>query len=178
MGARLWYKGMVDLSGVERAVAELDAVYRPVATMPVDLDMLPDLGAHTAAALAELGVDERAEAVLRDLVELYAAGEPDVRAAIRRLFDRYTSFRWAARLPRGEEVTEAGLRAELILFSARDQGSDPRDEVLGLRDLCARARRAGLDADPLLAEAAGLSSDVDRYGMGSTRTILLGHLGR
>lgn len=162
---------------VEREVAELDAVYRPVATMPVDLDRLQELGAQTAAALAALGVDGRAEAVLRAVIELYGTGDDSVRAAIRRMFDRYTSFRWAAQLPREEEGTGAGFRAALIHFSARDQGSDTRDEVLGLRDLCARARQAGVDVDPVLAEVAELSSDVDRYGMGSTRAILLGHLG-
>ncbi len=36
-----------------------------------------------------------------------------------------------------------------------------------------RARRAGIDVDPILHEVAAMSSDVDRYGMGSTRTIIL-----
>ncbi|GHJ44322.1 hypothetical protein Cs7R123_16640 [Catellatospora sp. TT07R-123] len=166
----------MELAEVEAAVAELDAVYRPVANAPVDLERLPQLGEDVAAALSALDVGDRAEAVLGEMVELYAAGDGGTRAAVRELFDRYPSFRWAAQLPYADDVD--AVRAELILFSARDQGSDTRDEILGLRDLCDRARRAGVDVDALLAEVAAISSDIDRYGMGSTRSILLGHRDR
>jgi hypothetical protein len=45
--------------------------------------------------------------------------------------------------------------------------------LLRLRDLLAEPAAAGVDVDPVLAEVAALSSDIDRYGMGSIRTILL-----
>jgi hypothetical protein len=95
-----------------------------------------------------------------------------IRAAVRRLFDRYTSFRWAAHLPREWDTAEE-FRAHLIHLSACDQGSDTRDEILALRDLCDRALGLGIDTGPILDEVAAMSSDEDRYGMGSMRRVIL-----
>ncbi|SNS88328.1 hypothetical protein SAMN05421812_102203 [Asanoa hainanensis] len=67
----------------------------------------------------------------------------------------------------------AEFRAELIRWAARDQGNDTRDELLRLRDLVEQARTAGVDLAPIVAEVAELSSTEDRYGMGSTRDLLL-----
>ena len=58
---------------------------------------------------------------------------------------------------------------------ARDQGADTRDEIVGLSLLCRRARELGIDTIPIFVEVAAMSSDVNRYGMGSTRDILLRH---
>jgi hypothetical protein len=171
------YEGGVDLVEIEREIARLDAIYRPVATKPVDvtdLDRFMNMGAAIQADLARLAVDDQAEAVLRAITELYAAADDTVRAVIRQLFDRYTSFRWAAHLPRDwDTITE--FRARLVHLSSRDQGADTRDEILALQDLCDRARRAGFDVDPMLDEVAAMSSDADRYGMGSMRSIILGY---
>jgi hypothetical protein len=165
----------VDLIDVEREIAQLDALYRPVATVPVDVsdpDALTTMGTKIESALAELALDDRAEAVLRATIQLYEAGDAATRAAIRGLFDRHPSFRWAAHLPRDWE-TAAEFRARLIHLSARDQGPDTRDEILTLQDLCASARRCGIDVGPILAEVAAMSSDEDRYGMGSMRSVLV-----
>lgn len=162
----------MDLAELEAELALLDAVYRRVATRPVDPDARDDLGTAVWAELAALGVDDQAEAALRVAIEAYAAGDDTVRVAVRRLFDRYPSFRWAAHLP-PEWDSAADFRDRLIHLSARDQGADTRDEILALRDLCDRARRAGIDPRPILAEVAALSSDVDRYGMGSMRDVIL-----
>ena len=167
----------MDLHDIEREVAALDAAYRPVATAPVDLSdpaAFTGMAARVEAELAALGVRERAEAAVRALVEAYAAGDGATRARIRGLFDRYGHFRWGAHLPR-DWGTAAELRARLVHLSARDQGGDARDEILELQDLCERAARAGIDAGPVLDEVAAMSSDVDRYGMGSTREIILRH---
>ena len=48
-----------------------------------------------------------------------------------------------------------------------------RDEILALDDLCARAAKNGVDIGPILKEVAALSSDADKYGMGSTRSFML-----
>jgi hypothetical protein len=167
----------VDLTELEHEIARLDATYRPVANMPVDhseLTAITDLGARIMAELAELRVQDQAEAILRAVVDLYGAGDETVRETIRRLFDRYTSFRWAAHLSRDWSTAEE-FRARVIHLSARDQGADTRDEILELQDLCARARRAGIDVDPILAQVAAVSSDVDRYGMGSMRSVILAY---
>ena len=152
-------KGDMNLAAVEHEMAWLDTAYRPIAKSPVDAAVRDDpeaWGAAIKAALDRLGVDDRAE------------------AAVRRLFDRYTSFRWAAHLPR-EWDTAAEFRSHLIHLSARDQGSDTRDEILELRDLCDRAHGLGIDTGPILDEVAAMSSDEDRYGMGSMRGVLLAY---
>lgn len=158
-------------------MAGLDAVFRPVVKSPVDAVLRDDpeaWGASVAAELGRLGVDDRAEAAVRTVIEVYAAGDETLRAAVRRLFDRYTSFRWAAQLPREWDTAEE-FRAHLIHLSARDQGADTRDEILVLRDLCDRALGLGIDTGPILNEVAAMSSDEDRYGMGSMRGVILAY---
>jgi len=61
----------------------------------------------------------------------------------------------------------------LILFSINDQGRDSRDALLTLQEICQNARTAGLEIAPVLREIAAMSSDADKYGMGSTRQMLL-----
>jgi hypothetical protein len=140
---------------LEQEVARLDAVLEPIAKSPYD------------GRPFEVVLPSGAQEVLRGLLGHYAAGDDDIRAAIRALFERYTSFRWAVHLP------DADFRTRLLHFSARDQGADARDELLGLNDLCTSARDAGVDLRPVLREVAALSSPVDKYGMGSTRDFLL-----
>lgn len=167
----------MDLVDIEHEMARLDTVYRPVATEPVDVadpDVFTTIGATIQADLARLAVDDQAEAVLRAVIDLYTAGDETVRTGLRRLFDRYASFRWAAHLPRAWDSAE-DFRARLVHISARDQGADTRDEVMALQDLCTQARQAGIDIDPILTEVAAISSNVDRYGMGSMRSIILRH---
>ncbi|MER6385233.1 hypothetical protein [Streptomyces sp. NPDC001250] len=50
--------------------------------------------------------------------------------------------------------------------------------MVALNDLCGQARDAGVDIRQLLLNVAELSSDVDKYGMGSTRDILVRAAGR
>jgi len=165
----------MDLADLSRRVARLDAALHPIATRPVPIEDLEGWAERMRAAppaTEEAGVAEEGQLVLRALIERYAEGDDAERVAIRGLFDRYTSFRWAVHLPERPDTAE-GLRARLLHLSARDHDGDTRDELLRLRDLLAEAAAAGVDADPVLAEVAALSSDIDRYGMGSIRTILL-----
>ncbi|MGY1495384.1 hypothetical protein ACW4TU_01850 [Streptomyces sp. QTS52] len=159
---------------IEERVALVDEAVRPIAEHPVDITD-PDWAERMRqgpAPLDEAGVRVEAEAALRALIALYAQGDEALRASVRALFSRYTSFRWATHLP--VEPTPEGFRRRLLHMSAVDQGSDTRDELLSLRDLCADARTAGIDLGPVLREVAELSSPEDKYGMGSMRDILLG----
>ncbi|TQM84040.1 hypothetical protein FHX81_6478 [Saccharothrix saharensis] len=161
-----------DPAAIEEDVALLDAVLEPVAKAPVDLSD-PDWMVKLRAAphpLDRAGVRPEAEAVLAEILDRYAADEV-ARPGLRALFDRYTSFRWAVnpRFP----TTPDGVRSALLLLSVRDQGADTRDELMALWALCDEARAAGVAVDPILREVAAISSDVDRYGMGSVRDILL-----
>jgi hypothetical protein len=158
-------------------MARIDALLRPIATRRVDTsDPDYETKLRESRPLEEAGVKAEAEAVLRAVIALYAEGDDAVRAAVRALFNRYTSFRWAVHVP--HEPTPESFRFALLHFSARDQGPDARDELLGLRDLCAEAEQAGIDIAPMVAQIALLSSDVNRYGMGSTREFLLRAGGR
>jgi hypothetical protein len=162
---------LAELADLESEAASLDAAVAPILREPAD----PAEGgwqAKVAADLRRVMPPDGRPAILPSLIALYAAGGAEVRARIRRLFDTYPAFRWVAILTHGAS-TAAEFRAHLLLLSARDQGADTRDEILLLNDLCTEARAAGIDTAPILTEVAALSSTTDRYGMGSTRDLLL-----
>jgi hypothetical protein len=165
----------VNLEDWERSIELLDALLRPIANEPVDLSDR-DWAAKMSAAPSPVdraGVADAAYTVLRAVLTAYADGDEEVRATERGWFERYASFRWAVHLP-DPPSTPAGFRLQITHLSARDQVPDTRDELLLLWDLCRDATAAGVDIGPILAEIAAISSDVDRYGFGSTRRILLG----
>ncbi|NUU24710.1 MAG: hypothetical protein HOV68_24890 [Streptomycetaceae bacterium] len=165
------------MSAIEEDVATLDVVLAPIVTEPIDITD-PDWVARMRAApdpVDRAGVRAEAEAVLAEIVDRYAEDEA-ARPALRALFERYGAFRSSAHLP--SAATPDGIRVQLLHLSVRDQQPDTRDEILTLRAICAQAREAGVDVDPILREVAAISSDVDRYGMGSTRAILLREAGR
>lgn len=164
---------MGQLTRIEEQVAAVDAALRPIAERPVDTAD-PDWAVKTRQGPApqdEAGVRTQAESALTELIAAYEHGDEALRASVRGLFARYTAFRWAVHLP--VTPTPEGFRLRLLHMSAVDQGSDTRDELLALRDLCADARDAGVDLRPILREVAQLSSHEDKYGMGSMRDILL-----
>lgn len=146
----------------------------PIARRPVDItdphwiSRLP--GANHP--LEEAGVRAEAEALLEELIDEYLNCPPDTRKAIRKLFTKYDAFSWAAALPY-EPTTGASFLRHLVLFSIKDQGKDTRDAIIWLRDLCRAAAAVGIVAAPILESVAELSSDENRYGMGSTRRLLL-----
>ena len=158
----------------EFRMMELEEKLRPIAKRTVDVTR-PDWFERLQAGgppLDEAGVRDAAERLLAEIIAGYAQGTDHTRAAIRRLFQEYQSFSWAATLsvPR---TTLDGLRQHLILFSINDQGRDSRDALLTLQEICQDARNAGLDIAPVLREVAEMSSDTNKYGMGSTSQMLL-----
>ena len=122
--------------------------------------------------LDQAGVRPQTEELLAELVEYYRTVDADTRQSIRKLFEDHRSFAWAASLPY-EPVTDESFRAHLILFSIKDHERDTRDAIVLLHELCEKARLAGVKTGPILEEIAELSSDVNKYGMGSTRSLLL-----
>jgi hypothetical protein len=88
------------------------------------------------------------------------------------MFAEYRSFAWAAALSTPRTSVE-GLRQHLILFSMKDQGRDSRDALLTVQEIVREADTAGVDKAAALREVAVMSSSTNRYGMGSTRDILL-----
>ncbi len=168
-GGEAWLREMTELA--ER-VALIDARIEPIATRPVDMTdpEWPRAMREAPHPLDEAGVRAEAETALREVLRCYEEGDEDTRAALRALLARCDSFRWATSLP--FTPTAEGFTRRLLELSVQDQGGDTRDMMVDLNDLCAQARDAGVDIRPLLLDAAALSSDVDRYGMGSTRGIL------
>jgi hypothetical protein len=146
------------LSRWTRRVGEIDALVRPIATGPV--------AGAPRDPLAHLGLRVEVETMLREIIAAYRAGDDAERAAIRQLFAEHRHFAWSATL------LDATLRDQLTLFVIDDHGLDTRDAIMGLDALCEAARTANIDPRPLLGEAAAMASDVDKYGMGSIRTLL------
>jgi hypothetical protein len=165
---------MKDLTELELQLMEIDERLRPIATRPVAFDDVKTIAllAETRSSLDEAGVRSETEALLEALASEYQSSDEETRKAIRRLFACYRNFAWAASFSVAP-ITEAGFRRDLILFSMLDQGIDSRDALLALRALCEQTRSAGIETKPILREVARLSSDENKYGMGSTKRMLL-----
>ena len=152
----------------------LDAYLRPIAQRPVDIrdpEWLSKLSGNPHP-LDEAGVRSETESLLAEVLEYYLKRDDATRQAIRELFAKNRSFSWAATLP-FPPTTPENFRSHLILLAINDQGLDSRDTILLLQDLCERASSADVDTEPVLREVAPLCSDEDKYGMGSTRSLLL-----
>ena len=158
------------ISALASRLAALDAALRPIANRPVDITQ-PGWAERRIVPLDEAGVRTAGEALLADLLAVYASGSDDEREQLRTLYARHSAFAWAATVNDAPH-TEAGFRQQLLLLSLKDQGRDARDEILQLRWLCGEARNAGVAIDAILREVAALSSDVDKYRMGSMRSWL------
>ena len=160
---------MDKLSTWEEQIARLDAALRPVANRPVGCFGL--LFKPRRHPLDAAGVRPQTEGLLAELIEYYRTADADTRQSIRKLFEDHRSFTWAAILPY-QPVTDESFRAHLILFSIKDHERDTRDALVLLYELCEKARSAGVKTGPILEEIAELSSDINKYGMGSARSLL------
>jgi hypothetical protein len=165
---------MSALEDLELRIAKLDEQLRPIAQRPVDITRpgWVEQSRNKVPALDEAGVRDEAERVLVELGEIYAIGMDETRAAIRRFFSLHRSFAWAVGWAKSQPGLE-GFRQRLILFSVQDQGQDSRDALLAIQAICREAVDAGMDIVPSLREIAALSSTANKYGMGSTRDMLL-----
>ncbi len=165
---------MALLEDFELRIMDLEERLRPIANRPVDITQ-PGWGGRLMESphpLDQAGVRPEAESLLEELISCYRTGTDDVRNAIRRLFVQYRGFAWAANLS-FDPKTEEEFRRHLVLFSMKDQGRDSRDALMDLQYLCRKAASAGVSTTPLLNEVAELCSDQNKYGMGSTKQMLL-----
>jgi hypothetical protein len=164
----------MSLADFELRIARLDRLLQPIARRPVDITK-PGWASRLrqqTPPLDEAGIRDETEALLEELISYYQTINAEDRASARGLFTKYRAFAWAA-CSSENPTTEEGFRRKLLLFSLKDQGSDSRDALLLLQDLCRQARVAGVHTATILTSIAELSSDVDKYGMGSTRHMLL-----
>jgi len=167
---------MKSLPEIQGVIARFDSLLTPIASRPIDISD-PDWVAklkHIPPALDEVNIRGEVESLLVEVLSVYAQSDDATRAALREMFHHYHAFTWAATLPR--VPSPEGFRIQLLLFSLKDQGSDTRDAILWLQDICRRARTAGVELKPILEQVAGISSQVNRFGMGSTRDLVLNAL--
>ena len=162
---------MDKLPAWKEQIAKLDAALHPVANRPIGFFGLLLNPRRRAHPLDKAGVRGQAEKFLSELIEYYPTGDDAMRQSIRKLFEDHPSFSWAATLP-DQPVTDKAFRDHLILFSIKDHEQDTRDALILLDSLCEKARLAGIQIGPILSEIAELSSDTNKYGMGSTRSLL------
>lgn len=156
-------------------IKNLEDRLRPIANRPVDITK-PGWSLNLKDRLHpldEAGVRSEAESLLNEVIACYTTESEQGRQAIRKLFEENRALAWAASLP-FEPTTPENFRQHLLLFSIKDQERDSRDAVLWLQYLCRTARYAGVNTADILREVAALSSDENKYGMGSTRQMLLG----
>ena len=126
----------------------------------------------TPHPMDEAGLRPEIESLLREVIGAYQKSDEGVRTALRKFFAQYRAFAWAAALP-SSATTAEGFRERLLLFSLKDQGRDSRDALLELQHLCREAIVGGVNISPILEHVAELSSDVDKFKMGSTKEMLL-----
>jgi hypothetical protein len=165
---------MEKLFEFERMIAEFDEQLKPIANRPFDLND-PDFKAkllNTQDPLDEAGIRSEMTMLLTKITEYYANCDQEARQDLRFLFDKYHSFSWAATFSR-YPTTPDGIRRQLLLFSIIDQGRDSRDAILWLQGISGSARSAGINIDVMLKEVADFSSEINKYGMGSTKGLLL-----
>ena len=163
---------MDKLSTWKEQIARLDAALRPIANRPIGFFGLLFRPRRRTHPLDVAGVRPQTDKFISELIESYPTADDAMRQSIRKLFEDHHNFAWAATLPY-QPVTDESLRAHLILFSIKDHEQDTRDAIVLLHELCEKARSAGVKTGPVLQEIAELSSDVNKYGMGSTRSLLL-----
>jgi hypothetical protein len=165
---------MKDVTDWEIQVLDFAERPRLIADRPVDLNDANWLAKLKQAPppLDEAGVRSETEALLEDIVDEYQTSGEDTRQAIRKFFERYRAFSWAATLPFAP-TTDEYFRRHLVLFSIKDQGRDARVAILSLQALCHTANAAAVSTRSILREVAELSSDEDKYQMGSTKRLLL-----
>ncbi|MET8204262.1 hypothetical protein [Micromonospora taraxaci] len=170
----------MDLAAIREDVAVIDALLRDIADRPVDLAD-PDWQAKLSAArppAEEAGVAAEAAAALTALLDVYELGDEAARDEVRRIFRAHRAFSWGVGL-RGEFPSAAAeFRRRLVHISARDQYADPRDDLVEIWELCEWARDNGIDVEPVLHAVADISGEVDHFGMGSTRRLILRGLER
>jgi len=166
---------MKELAEFQKAIARLDAMLKPIADRKVSLNELASI-ANGALALASplerAGIRADAEVLVNDITNTYAHSDAPARQTIRELFVQYQAFAWAAPSPWPLTVPD-GLRRHLLMFSIVDQGQDSRDAILTLKHIVATAKAGHVDVTPVLKDVATLSSDVNKFGMGSTSGMLL-----
>jgi hypothetical protein len=167
----------MNTDGLNAQLAEFEARLRffneklkPIASHPISTWEDGENHLKLSPPLGQAGIRTEAENVLAAVIELYES-TPDARQPIRDMFARYTSVNWALWPPQGP-TSEDGFRTWLLRISI-DYKQDTRDVMMRLGRICHEALTSSVKIEPILKSVAEISSDVDPYGLGSVRKILL-----
>jgi hypothetical protein len=165
---------MVSVEHFESRIKALNERLRPIAEKRVDITQPGwiDRLKESPHPLDRAGVRTEFDALLPQIIAVYSAAGEETRVKFRELFRSYRAFSWAASLPFSPN-TEEHFRMHLLLFAIKDQERDSRDALVLLQDLCRQAKVTGIRTQPILSEVAGLCSSENRFGMGSTKDMLL-----
>lgn len=157
--------GMKALSEIGREIAYLDSRLNPIANQTVtDLDSFEKM-MKESDPLTLAGVKVQAQDLISEVFARYFDGSESEREELRQMFQKYSSFTWAA-WPREPTTTHAGLRAHFVLLSLKYPGIDPIDQTAEINNLKSTAIEHGLDIQAIFAEVAKISK-------GSFKDILL-----
>ena len=173
---------MADLAHLEARMKALDQQISPVANKTVDIASImknvvlapgpTKAKPQVPSPLDQAKVRSEAEELVEELIELYPSSNEAVRDQIRAMLAAHASFDWATGKPPAVPDATENFRRQLLRLSMSDQGRDPRDLMMALEGRHREAVTAGVNLSPIALKVANISSDKDRYGMGSTQKIL------
>ncbi len=152
-----------DIEALKQGLKEWNASFKDIKE---DLDKL-DVDLSPSKALAQ------------KVISLYLTLNSYERDKIRKLLEEYQKFLYWFLFFLDidyENFNETQFRNKLIFLSIYDHGADTRDFLLELRADCKEALIRDIDVENILKEIAELSSDVNKYRMGSTKHIMLNDL--
>jgi tetratricopeptide (TPR) repeat protein len=113
--------------------------------------------------------------VTKEIIDVYFKSNYEQCASIRIFLNNYKGvqdFLGAKSLSAEFDNDTELFIFRLVSFSMREW-YDPRDEITSLDWFCEAAEQAGVEIRPYLEKVARLSSDENRYGMGSKRDMIL-----
>jgi hypothetical protein len=152
----------------------LDRKIRPLAAQEVDMsDPDWEQKLRTAEQPAdELGLRTEIESLFDEIIERLELLDGNQRQLVFNFLNGCSSLMWSAVIS-GNLQTRDGFRKHMLLFVIKDQGKDTRDAILELSHYREVGKALGIDVDAVFKELAPLASDLNKYGMGSTRDLLL-----
>lgn len=98
--------------------------------------------------------------LLRQLIGAYEETDDEGRRRLRKLMAECEAFAANAGLPGAATDSPETFRDYLLWFSLIHEGSDSRDSLLWLKDLCRDGQAARIAIEPLLREVAEMSGDT------------------
>lgn len=151
-------------------IEQLNSRIEPIANSCVDLETLEvSFDKNEEAILAD--VANSAQDLLVDIIDEYISANDNLRQEIRHIFVEYGSFSWAVGYKQ-KDNSSTEVKRYIAFISIQDQGRDTRDFLLNCSAIFDHYQTECIEYKEELASIVSISSKQDKYGMGSTATIL------